>query len=115
MIFDAGSLVALIVALIGAAVALWSAYANKNEARRARREPTWVNLNDRVTILETEALQHKAQMGAVSRILHAIADQWPNHEGPDLDPMDMKLIEEAIPPLWVRPTHPKWQHKPEEK
>jgi uncharacterized coiled-coil protein SlyX len=100
---DTATLVAIVIACIGAGTAIYSAWVNRGEARRARQEPTWVNLNDRVTALESDARRHRAQMSAVSRILHAIADQWPNERGPDLPPEDMKLIEEALPPLWIRP------------
>lgn len=40
--------------------------------------------------------------GAITRILRAIAKQWPNTEGPDLDPADIAEIEETIPAQWIR-------------
>ena len=45
--------------------------------------------------------------GAITRILRAIAQQWPSGaHGPDLDPADIAEIEETIPPAWIR-KHPK--------
>lgn len=46
---------------------------------------------------------------AFARILRSIAHQWPNEHGPDLDPADISLIEDTIPPTWLRrarPTNP---------
>jgi len=41
--------------------------------------------------------------GAFTRILRAIASQWPiDLKGPDLDPNDILEIEETIPPAWIR-------------
>jgi glutamate mutase epsilon subunit len=40
--------------------------------------------------------------GAITRILRAIAKQWPSAEGPDLDPTDIAEIEETIPVQWIR-------------
>lgn len=39
---------------------------------------------------------------AFARILRAIAAQWPNTHGPDLDPADIREIEDTIPPAWIR-------------
>lgn len=39
---------------------------------------------------------------AFTRILRAIARQWPKPEGPDLDPSDIAAIEDTIPPQWIR-------------
>lgn len=44
----------------------------------------------------------KAKSGAFARILRAIERQWPTEHGPDLDPSDIALIEETIPPHWLR-------------
>jgi hypothetical protein len=41
---------------------------------------------------------------AFARILRAIAQQWPTANGPDLDPMDIAVIEETIPTQWIRKT-----------
>lgn len=43
---------------------------------------------------------------AFARILRAIARQWPNEHGPDLDPSDISLIEDTIPPTWLRRARP---------
>lgn len=39
---------------------------------------------------------------AITRILKAIAKQWPGETGPDLDPADIAEIEETIPADWIR-------------
>ena len=41
---------------------------------------------------------------AMTRILRAIANQWPKgYPGPRLDPADIAEIEETIPAQWLRP------------
>jgi hypothetical protein len=42
------------------------------------------------------------KMSAVARILRAIADQWPDAHGPNLDPSDIAEIEDTIPVQWIR-------------
>jgi hypothetical protein len=39
---------------------------------------------------------------AITRILRTIANQWPGVQGPDLDPDDIRAVEETIPPQWIR-------------
>lgn len=99
-----------LVGIIGGAFGLWSAYVNRGGQRRGRREPTWGELLKRVTDLEgrVEDMEktERRKMGAVLRILRAIATQWPTPSGPDLDPRDIELIEETIPPQWIRRTPP---------
>lgn len=50
---------------------------------------------------------HTRKMSAVARILRAIASQWPDVHGPDLDPADLAEVEETIPPAWMRRRPPK--------
>lgn len=40
--------------------------------------------------------------GAFGRILRAIAAQWPTPDGPNLDPVDIQMVEDTIPPAWIR-------------
>lgn len=40
--------------------------------------------------------------GAITRILKALASQWPDPHGPKLDPDDMAIIEETVPVQWLR-------------
>lgn len=60
----------------------------------------------RIDELEThyKDLEHREtrRTQAITRILRAIAKQWPNENGPDLDPADIAEIEETIPPAWIR-------------
>lgn len=44
----------------------------------------------------------RLKSSAFARILRAIARQWPSEHGPDLDPSDIALIEDTIPPTWLR-------------
>lgn len=46
------------------------------------------------------------KMSAFARILRAIAAQWPDPHGPDLDPADIAEIEETVPPGWIRRPKP---------
>lgn len=56
----------------------------------------------RIDALEAKQTTHGHQMGAVGRILRAIADQWPNEHPPNLNPADIALIEPSIPAHWIR-------------
>ena len=42
------------------------------------------------------------RMSAVARILRSIARQWPDPHGPNLDPKDLAVIEDTVPPTWFR-------------
>ncbi len=55
-----------------------------------------------IDALKEEQKTHTAQMSAVARILRAIARQWPDEHGPDLDPADLILIEDTVPASWMR-------------
>lgn len=59
-------------------------------------------LRELVAQLANDQQEHSAQMAAVARILRAIARQWPDDTGPDLDPADIALIEDTIPAHWIR-------------
>jgi hypothetical protein len=61
---------------------------------------------ERITVLEGA---EKARSGAITRILRAIANQWPvTIPGPLLDPADIEAIEETIPTQWIKkPSTPK--------
>lgn len=46
----------------------------------------------------------RLRTSAMTRILRAIAGQWPQgHPGPILDPADIAAVEETIPSQWLRP------------
>lgn len=52
---------------------------------------------------ETLEKRETRRTGAITRILRAIAAQWPaSVPGPDLDPADIQEIEETIPSAWIR-------------
>ncbi|MEV8023411.1 hypothetical protein [Microbacterium sp. NPDC080220] len=42
---------------------------------------------------------------AFARILRAIAAQWVGETSPNLDPDDIREIEDTIPPQWIRRNH----------
>ena len=44
----------------------------------------------------------KTRSAAIARILRAIARQWPDEFGPDIDTNDIAIVEELMPPAWVR-------------
>lgn len=56
-------------------------------------------LNGKVETLENQESKYK---GAITRILRDIARQWPNPEGPLLNPVDIAEISETVPPSWIR-------------
>lgn len=45
---------------------------------------------------------HTRKMAAVARVLRAIARQWHDTTGPDLEPSDISEIEDTIPAHWIR-------------
>ena len=53
----------------------------------------------RLTVVEETSTR---KMSAVARVLRAIANQWPDPHGPNLDPADIADIEDTIPPTWLR-------------
>lgn len=63
---------------------------------------------------EIDALKEDAQRrsGAWGRILRAVAAQWPTPEGPNLDPLDIQVVEDTIPPAWIRRRMEDAQRKP---
>lgn len=69
----------------------------------ARMKTELADAYARIDALEAEQGAHSKQMSAVARILRAIARQWPDEAGPNLDPHDIALIEDTIPAHWIRP------------
>lgn len=118
---DGGFIIGLLGALaaIGSMIALFikSRGDNKTSEKNAktaldaridaRVESQLTDAWDRIKSLETDvkALQtnQSRRDGAITRILRSIAKQWPNAEGPDLDPNDISIIEETVPAQWIRP------------
>lgn len=66
-------------------------------------EGAWAEIDTLKTNVENLKQLDRKKTGAITRILKAIAAQWPNPHGPDLDPADIAEIEETIPPSWIRP------------
>lgn len=52
--------------------------------------------------LESLKVQERTRTAAMTRILRAIAGQWPvGFPGPILDPADIAAVEETIPAQWL--------------
>lgn len=131
MLSDPGVMVAIISGtfLVLAGLLTWSSTRGKTQADSktasdkriddrvdAQLQRAW----DRIDALELEATERDAQlrvvqetvenlvttdrrkMSAVARIFRAIQRQWPSADGPDLDPYDIREIEETIPVEWIR-------------
>lgn len=71
-------------------------------------------VDDRVTreltrvYAEIDTLRRVAtdQAAAMARVLRRIASQWTGDpHGPDLDPEDIRILEQTIPPQWIRRRH----------
>lgn len=65
-------------------------------------EGAWTEITSLKTDVATLAEKDRLKSSAFARILRAIARQWPTDHGPDLDPSDIALIEDTIPPTWLR-------------
>ena len=74
----------------------------------ARVEKQLSSAWDRIDTLEEDVRSLQANQvrrdGAFSRILKALAAQWPDPHGPKLDPADIAIIEETIPAQWIKIT-----------
>lgn len=61
----------------------------------------------RIDALEAEQKAQKEEQSRVraafARILRAIAAQWPGPGAPNLDPADIDLLGDTMPPHWIRP------------
>lgn len=69
----------------------------------ARMEKELKRIYDRLDEVEDAAVKRAS---AFARILRAIAAQWQGDpRGPDLDPEDIREVEDTIPPAWIR-RHP---------
>lgn len=96
-----------IVAVIAAVASLIVSRTNKRTAQDGRREPTWLNLVERVDSLEKRVdeleKREKRLLSAITRVLRKLFDQWPGDGIPDIDEADIQEIgPEAFPPLWIK-------------
>lgn len=114
----------IIITLIGAAVSIASVIAliyksrgeNKNSALNAKTaldqridervarqlETAWEEIDQLKKSFQALETKENQRTGAITRILRAIAIQWKGVDGPDLDPRDIEILEETIPPAWIR-------------
>lgn len=65
-------------------------------------EGAWTEIGTLKNAVAELTEKDRLKSSAFARILRAIARQWPTEQGPDLDPSDIALIEDTIPPHWVR-------------
>lgn len=65
-------------------------------------EGAWTEIGQLKTSVSELTEKDRLKSSAFARILRAIARQWPTEHGPDLDPSDIALIEDTIPPTWLR-------------
>ncbi|MDJ1113248.1 hypothetical protein [Microbacterium dauci] len=73
------------------------------DARVAKQlEGAWTEIETLKTTVRELTEKDRLKSSAFARILRAIARQWPSDHGPDLDPSDIALIEDTIPPTWLR-------------
>ncbi|MBE7952908.1 hypothetical protein ILP86_01090 [Microbacterium sp. R1] len=70
-------------------------------------EGAWTEITALKADVATLTEKDRLKSSAFARILRAIARQWPSDHGPDLDPSDIALIEDTIPPTWLRKHHPR--------
>lgn len=83
------------------------ALTDKIDARIAEQlKAAWAEIEGLKTRFKDMESRENRRTGAFTRILRAIAQQWPlDGHGPDLDPADISEIEETIPPSWIRKRH----------
>lgn len=75
-------------------------------------EGAWTEITALKADVATLTEKDRLKSSAFARILRAIARQWPSDHGPDLDPSDIALIEDTIPPTWLRKHHPRPEGEP---
>jgi hypothetical protein len=62
----------------------------------------WTRIDELEVRLDEVEKRETRRSGAFTRILRAIAAQWPaGTPGPLLDPRDIAEVEETIPPQWI--------------
>lgn len=113
-----GSIVALLVAVFGlvrglraqrteekkADVELLQADFGANLAlNRYIDERVKEQVAERIVPLNERLANAEAKAGALSRIVRALARQWPpDWRAPALNPEDIAIVEESIPSQWIR-------------
>lgn len=110
-----------IITIIGAVVAVTGAFLTylatrgktKTDAKTAlderidvrvaaQLEGAWSQIDKLKSAVAELTEKDRLKSSAFARILRAIERQWPTEHGPDLDPSDIALIEDTIPPHWLR-------------
>lgn len=69
-------------------------------------ESAWAEITSLKSDVATLTEKDRLKSSAFARILRAIERQWPGDHSPDLDPSDIELIEDTIPPMWLRKRRP---------
>ena len=77
------------------------------DARVAEQlEGAWSEIKELKDSVGELTEKDRLKSSAFARILRAIARQWPSEHAPDLDQSDIALIEDTIPPTWLRRQNP---------
>lgn len=115
-----GIVIAVISALVSLAAVIATIIKSRGENRNAylnakaaidaqidarvqeQLKSAWARIDELESAFKALESRETRRMGAITRILRAIANQWPGTTGPDLDPLDIAEIEETIPPAWIR-------------
>jgi len=73
------------------------------DARVAEQlKEAWTEIEGLKTDRDEDKARQVRRDLAMTRVLRAIAKQWPAPEGPDLDPADIAEIQETVPMSWIR-------------
>jgi uncharacterized protein HemX len=87
-----------------------------DERVKGELEAAWKEIDELKDRQKTQEEQGSRVRAAFARILRAIAQQWPGPDAPNLDPADIDLLGDTMPPHWVRPRRtdpPRKRHEQE--
>lgn len=99
-----GSVIALVIKSRGENLNAKNALDDRIDKRISEQlENAWRRLDEQDAKITSLEARETSRTGAISRILRAIAKQWPiGFSGPDLDAADIAEIEETIPSSWIK-------------
>jgi hypothetical protein len=101
----------LLVAAAGGVFALWARFGGDKAARRAALKnplpPTWPEMWNRITSLETTVETMRNEKRAMANVLRDASEQWPvDVPGPVFDPDDIAALDDTMPSDWRRSSRP---------
>jgi hypothetical protein len=65
-------------------------------------ESAWTRIDAMEGLVHDLEKRESRRTNAITRILRDIAKQWPDTDGPKLNPIDIAEIEETIPSAWIK-------------